>query len=101
MSAAVAATSRHVEAPVNASPTPPSVSPGGNGLLSMGHQRNSPGYFERGRDMLELDSARVTGVAYDPNTQALTADEAAKISGLSEKSYADAYRQLKAQGRVK
>src|SRR5215831_21198193 len=72
-------------------------------LVNMGLQRNSSGYFERGRDMLELDSARVTGVAYDPNTQALTADEAAKISNLDAKtynSYAAAYQKAKAQGRV-
>jgi len=72
-------------------------------LVNMGLQRNSPAYFERGRDMLELDSARVTGVAYDPNTQALTADEAAKISNLDAKtynSYAAAYQKAKAQGRV-
>jgi hypothetical protein len=72
-------------------------------LVNIGLQRNSPAYFERGRDMLELDSARVTGVPYDSNTQALTADEAAKISGLDAKtynSYAAAYQKAKAQGRV-
>src|SRR5215471_19600106 len=42
-------------------------------LVNMGLQRNSPAYFERGRDMLELDSERVTGVAYDSKAQALTA----------------------------
>jgi len=68
-------------------------------LVNMGLQRNSPAYFERGRDMLELDSARVTGVNYDPNTQALTADEAARISGLSPKAYNNAVQNIAAQGR--
>src|SRR5262249_39700879 len=39
-------------------------------LVNMGIQRNSPQYFQRGRDMLELDSARVTGVPYDSKEQA-------------------------------
>ena len=68
-------------------------------LVNMGLQRNSSGYFERGRDMLELDSARVTGVAYDPNTQALTANEAAKISGLSPQQYNHAAQKIGNQGR--
>src|SRR5262249_47706203 len=68
-------------------------------LVNMGLQRNSPAYFERGRDMMELDSARVTGVPYDPNTQALAADEAAKISGLSPQEYNRAAQQIGNQGR--
>ena len=68
-------------------------------LVSMGYQRNTPGYFERGRDMLELDSQRVTGVAYDSKDQALTADEAAKISGLSPQEYNRAAQVIGGQGR--
>src|SRR5262245_2672734 len=68
-------------------------------LLAMGLQRNSPAYFERGRDMLELDSERLTGVAYDSKEQALTANEAAKISGLSPDAYNRASQQIAAQGR--
>jgi hypothetical protein len=68
-------------------------------LVNMGFQRNTPGYFERGRDMLELDSARVTGVAYDSKDQMLTADEAAKISGLSPQEYNHAAQVIGRQGR--
>jgi len=68
-------------------------------LVNMGLQRNSPAYFERGRDMLELDSERVTGVAYDSKAQALTATEAAKISGLSPQQYNHAAQQIGNQGR--
>jgi hypothetical protein len=68
-------------------------------LVNMGYQRNTPGYFERGRDMLELDSQRVTGVAYDSKDQALTADEAAKISGLSPQEYNRAAQVIGGQGR--
>jgi hypothetical protein len=41
MSAAVAATSRHVEAPANASPATPGVSPGGNGTSPETKKRDS------------------------------------------------------------
>jgi hypothetical protein len=68
-------------------------------LVNMGLQRNTPGYFERGRDMLELDSARVTGVPYDSKDQMLTADEAAKISGLSPEEYNHAAQVIGRQGR--
>ena len=77
-------------------------------LVNMGIQRHSPAYFERGRDMLELDSARVTGVSYDPKSESLTADEAARISlGNSKYSrkrdaaetYNRASQQLFNQGR--
>lgn len=68
-------------------------------LLRMGYQRNTPGYFERGRDMLELDSARVTSVPYDSKEQMLTADEAAKISGLTPQQYNNAVNKIGAQGR--
>jgi len=49
--------------------------------------------------MLELDSQRVTGVPYDSKDQMLTADEAAKISGLSPQAYNRASQQIAAQGR--
>jgi hypothetical protein len=77
-------------------------------LVNMGIQRHSPAYFERGRDMLELDSARVTGVSYDPKSESLTADEAAKISLGNSKyhrkrdaaeTYNRASQQLFNQGR--
>ena len=68
-------------------------------LVNMGLQRNSPAYFERGRDMLELDSARVTGVPYDPNSQALTAGEVAEFSGLSPQQYNNASAQVNAAGK--
>jgi len=68
-------------------------------LVNMGIQRNSPQYFQRGRDMLELDSARLTGVPYDSKEQALTANEAAKISGLSPDAYNRASQEIGTQGR--
>jgi hypothetical protein len=49
--------------------------------------------------MLELDSARMTGVSYDSKEQALTANEAAKISGLSPDAYNRASQQIASQGR--
>src|SRR5262249_54654046 len=39
-------------------------------LVAMGFQRNSPGYFERGRDMLELDSERLSKPQHN-NPQAI------------------------------
>jgi hypothetical protein len=68
-------------------------------LLRMGIQRNSPDYFRRGRDMLELYSAPTTGVPYNSGDQALTANEAAKISGLTAEQYNHASRTMAAQGR--
>ena len=68
-------------------------------LLAMGLQQNSPAYFEKGRDMLELDSARVTGVPYDSKEQKLTERGAARMSGLSDQEYANAKRAIAAQGR--
>jgi hypothetical protein len=68
-------------------------------LVKMGIARNSPDYFRRGRDMLELDSERCTGVPYNSGDQALTANQAAKISGLAPDEYNRASREMAAQGR--
>ena len=64
----------------------------------MGLARYSPEYFERGRDFLELYSGDVSGVAYEPNAT-LTADEAARISGISGQAYKKSAQVLQQQGR--
>src|SRR5262245_7448923 len=66
----------------------------------MGLKRGSPAYFQRGRDLLELYSEGITGVKYDSNEQALTADEAARISGLSNRDYNRSVQTLYNQGRI-
>jgi hypothetical protein len=69
-------------------------------LVRMGHQPNTPSYFKWGRDMLELDSERVTGVPYDSKDQALTANQAAKISGLSAEEYNNAAKVIAPKGVI-
>jgi hypothetical protein len=69
-------------------------------LLSRGWQPNTKEYF-RGMDTLMEMYGKAYGTPFDPNQKMLNAREAAKISGLDEKSYAAAYQQLKQQGRVR
>jgi hypothetical protein len=64
----------------------------------MGLQRYSPEYFQRGQDFLELYSEGVSGERYTPN-DTLTAEEAAKISGVSPDQYNRASAALNNQGR--
>jgi hypothetical protein len=68
-------------------------------VVNSGIPRNSPEYFRRGRDFLELYSGPQMGVAYDSKDQALTANQAAKISGLSASEYNRAAKEIGAQGR--
>src|SRR5262249_13221374 len=70
--------------------------------MTYGHgtQPGTPGYYRAVQAELEVNG-HLMGTPYDPATDLMSWKEAAKVSGLSEKSYADAYRQLKAQGRVK
>src|SRR5262245_28076784 len=66
----------------------------------VGVTQNDPHYAEMMRKGMEFYGEKF-GCPYDRGDEALTATEAAKISGLSPKSYNYAYQQLKAQGRVK
>jgi len=68
---------------------------GGGG---MGLPRYSQAYFDRGKDYLEMYSERDTGVPYEPNAT-LTAEGAAKISGLSPQEYNRAAQQIGNQRR--
>jgi len=64
----------------------------------MGLARYSQEYFDRGKDFLELYSEGTSGVPYEPNAT-LTADEAAKISGVSPQAYNKAAAAMQQQGR--
>jgi hypothetical protein len=64
----------------------------------LGLKRNSPEYFARGNDFLELYSEGVSGERYTPN-DTLTAEEAAKISGISPQQYNRSAQVLNQQGR--
>jgi hypothetical protein len=64
----------------------------------LGLKRNSPEYFERGNDFLELYSEGVSGERYTPN-DTLTATEAAKIAGISPQQYNRSAQVLNQQGR--
>jgi hypothetical protein len=57
-------------------------------------------YFQKMKDLLELHGETFAGVKYDPGEQALTATEAAKISGLSPEHYNNCARALHRQGRM-
>jgi hypothetical protein len=65
------------------------------------HQRFSPGYNKFFEDYLEMYSEGATGVKYDPKDKTPNWQDAAKASGLSDREYAAAYNQLRAQGRVR
>jgi hypothetical protein len=65
----------------------------------MGLTPNTLAYFQAVRDLLQM-YARDYGLNYDPSEEASDWKQAAKASGVSEKTYADAYRALKTQGRV-
>jgi hypothetical protein len=69
-------------------------------LMSRGWKPNTQQYFD-GLDTLMEMYGKNYGTPYDPTQKMLTQSEAAKISGLDEKSYAAAYEQLRRQGRVK
>jgi hypothetical protein len=59
---------------------------------------DDPRYEEMVKSAMEL-YAKEYGCPYDRNSEMLTADEAAKISGLSPKQYNNASRHMAAQGR--
>jgi hypothetical protein len=60
----------------------------------------TPHYFERLKDLMEMHGETLFGVKFDRNEEALTATEAAKISGLPANHYNYAVRMMHAQGRL-
>jgi hypothetical protein len=61
----------------------------------------TPQYFDKLKTLMELHGEQYLGVKYDRNEQSLTANEAAKISGLSPQQYNRSAQQLAAQGRYR
>jgi hypothetical protein len=71
-------------------------------LVGRGWTPRTPGFYKAMDDLMEMHGKQYYGVTFDPNAdKSLTPDEAAKISGLSPKSYNEAYAQLRRQGRVR
>jgi len=64
-----------------------------------GHVPNTQGYFKFMDDFGDL-YAKGAGLRFDSSEKLLGRNEAAKISGLDQKTYDAAYAQLKKQGRV-
>jgi hypothetical protein len=79
-----------------------------NYLVSRGHNPNARGFNEKVRSLLEmyggnlqqLTGGQVANVRYDPQEQALTANEAAKLSGLSPERYNQYVRAVHAAGKM-
>jgi DNA-binding transcriptional MocR family regulator len=65
----------------------------------MGTRENTRAYWRNVRDNLQM-YAKDFGMPYDPGMELPHWKDAAKASGLSERDYANAYQQLKRQGRV-
>jgi hypothetical protein len=65
----------------------------------MGLRRGTGAYYKAMDNLLEM-YAKEFGAHYDPNEDQLNWQEAARSSGLSQQGYANAYKALKAQGRV-
>jgi hypothetical protein len=59
----------------------------------MGLTPNTPAYLQAVRDLLTM-YAKDHGLHYDPEEEALTANEAAKASGVSNQTYNNASREL-------
>jgi hypothetical protein len=64
-----------------------------------GLRPGTPAYYRAVDNYLDL-YAKDFGVNHDSNQDALNWKQAARASGVSEKTYLDAYRALKAQGLV-
>jgi hypothetical protein len=64
-----------------------------------GLRPGTPAYYTAMDNYMEL-YAKDFGIPYDPNEDSADWKQAARASGVSEKTYLDAYRALKAQGRV-
>jgi hypothetical protein len=67
-------------------------------MQRMGLTPNTPQYFKRMDDLLSL-YAKDYGLRYDPEEKMLTANEAARISGLSPQQYNQSARQISNQRR--
>jgi hypothetical protein len=59
----------------------------------------TPAYFENLKSLLELHGEQFLGVRYNRDEENLTANEAAKISGLSPQRYNQAARAVYASGK--
>jgi hypothetical protein len=59
----------------------------------------TPAYFDKLKTLLELHGEQFLGVRYNRDEEALTANEAAKISGLSPERYNQAARAVAAHGK--
>jgi hypothetical protein len=69
------------------------------GITGMGFQKGSQAAFDATRDLMET-YAKDYGLTYDKNETVLVPDEAAKISGLSNKEYNRGVYAMQAQGRI-
>jgi hypothetical protein len=59
----------------------------------------TPQYFDKLKSLLELHGEQFLGVRYNRDEEALTANEAARISGLSPQRYNQAARAVAAHGK--
>src|SRR5215831_9379172 len=82
---------------------PNSNDPRYSGMGMRPDQIFTPQGLEKLEDLLEIHGSQFYGVRFDKNEQPLTLRDAAKASNLDQKtynSYAQAYANAKAQGRV-
>jgi len=86
---------RYATAPRDPNATAASV---GAGRSGMGLTPNTPAYFQAMDSLLTM-YAKDYGLHYDPEEKLLTANQAAKISGLSPQQYNHAAQQIGSQGR--
>jgi hypothetical protein len=86
----ITAADKHATTPRN----PRDPKQGGLGLT-----RYSQPYYRRMDDLLGLYAGQLFNAPYDSAEKALTPDEAAKISGLTNRDYNRAMRTLQGQGR--
>jgi hypothetical protein len=66
----------------------------------MGLDASSPEYFDRMRDLLSMYGESYFGVTFDPGSELPTSEEAAKISGLSNKEWNRSLQEMIDQGRM-
>ena len=67
----------------------------------LGLQRYTPTYYRRMDDLLDMYAGQLFNAPYSSDSdKALTPDEAAKASGLSNRDYNRSVRALQAQGRL-
>jgi hypothetical protein len=67
----------------------------------LGLQRYTPQYYKRMDDLLDLYAGQAFNAPYSSEgDKSLTADEAARTSGLSNREYNRAVKALQAQGRI-